>query len=137
MNRTIRNLLYWSPRVLCVLSTLFLMLFSLDVLEGTKSTREIIIGLLMHNIPSFVLFGVLALAWKWEWVGAVVFPAGGLFYIYIAWMKFPLITYLMISGPFFMVGFLFLVNWIYRKDIRTNKSTPPSLTTLEPTGATL
>lgn len=138
MNRTVGQILYWSPRALCLLATVFLMLFSLDVFNEAASLKDILIGLLMHNLPSITLFGLLALAWKWEWIGAVVFPAGGAFYIYMAWMKFPLSTYFLISGPFFLVGILFLINWIYRDEIKLAKlrHVPPSVPSNTMEGAT-
>jgi hypothetical protein len=34
----------------------------------------------MHLIPSFVLVGVLALAWRWEWIGAALYGAAGMIY---------------------------------------------------------
>jgi len=139
MNRLTQKSIYWSPRILCILATLFLMVFSLDVFNEAHGIKDLLLGLLMHNLPSLILFGLLALAWRWEWIGAVVFPAGGLFYIYIAWMKFPLSTYFLISGPFFLVGILFLLNWIYRREINPDRFHPqgPAITATANRGAAL
>ena len=55
-------------------------MFSLDVIEPGRSVGDIIIGLIMHNIPVFILTGLLIIAWKHELVGAITFITAGLLY---------------------------------------------------------
>jgi hypothetical protein len=52
---------------------------------------------------------VLALAWKWEWIGAVPFCAAATYYSYIAFRHSSWI--LVIFGPLFVVAGLFWANW--------------------------
>jgi hypothetical protein len=61
---------------------------------------------------------VLALAWRWEWVGAVLFTALGVLYIVMFWGPDRWLAYLMISGPLFLIGVLFLLNWLYRAELQ-------------------
>ena len=72
--------IYWTPRILSILFILFLAMFSLDVIEPGRSIGDIIIGLIMHNIPVFILTGLLVIAWKHEAVGAVTFISAGVLY---------------------------------------------------------
>ena len=72
--------IYWTPRILSILFILFLAMFSLDVIEPGRSVGDIIIGLIMHNIPVFILTGLLVIAWKHEAVGAVTFISAGVLY---------------------------------------------------------
>lgn len=60
------SFIYWAPRILAILFLVFLDLFSLDVLEFARTPGDIFIGLLMHNIPVFLLTGLLIIAWKHE-----------------------------------------------------------------------
>jgi len=99
------------------------MLFSLDVFSEELGFWQTLVGLMMHNIPSFVLLIMLIVSWKYEIVGCVSFILAGLLYIslilrnsllegfqwyYITWI-------VLISGPAFLVGILFLLSWLYNK----------------------
>ena len=55
-----------------------------------------------------------------EWIGGVVFIFLALLYIVGMWGRFPLMTYVIISGPLALTGILFLLNWRYRKNLRVN-----------------
>jgi hypothetical protein len=102
-------LLLWSPRVLGILVCLFLSLFALDAFSGGKSAIQAVTDFLIHLAPVLALLGVVALSWRWEWVGGAVFTALAITYAYVArshpsWI-------LTISGPLFAVGILFLLSW--------------------------
>lgn len=115
---TSKKLLYWAPRVLCIVFLVLTSLFALDVFEESKSIGEIILNLLMHLIPTFILIVILVITWKREWIGGILFIAFGFLYIINMWGKFPLATYIVIAGPLFIIGILFLLNWKYRADLR-------------------
>lgn len=102
-----------------ILFILFLALFSLDIFEGNYGFWGTVVGLLMHNIPVFILSLLLAAAWRREWIGAIAFTLGGLSYAgvvltnvfktgfewyYLAWIA-------QISGIAFLIGILFFVGW--------------------------
>lgn len=106
---------------------MFLALFSLDVITPTATTKEIIIGLLIHNIPVFILSIILLISWKHEIVGAIFFNLAGLLYLFnflITINRTPsfnlgyLVPIFIISVPAFLIGILFLINW---KKKKTNK----------------
>ena len=108
MNTGTMPLLFWAPRVLCILFATFLSIFALDVFGEGYGFGETIIALLMHLIPTLAIVISLVIAWRWEWVGAILFVAVALFFLVSSggesWI---------ISGPLFLVGVLFLLNWIY------------------------
>lgn len=108
--------LFWTPRILAILLILFLAMFSLDEFGNGYSFWQLIIGLFMHNIPSLVLLIVLIISWKHELVGAVAFIFAGLLYIASLFIGkhfegFMISWILIISGPAFLVGILFYMNW--------------------------
>ena len=118
MNQSLTRLLFWGPRGLTILFILFLALFALDVFGEGQTFWETLVALFMHLIPNMILALVLILAWKWEWIGAVLFAGFGVFYILWAWGNFPVSVYFVISGPLFLVALLFGVGWFHRAEVR-------------------
>jgi len=118
MNTATKRTLFWTPRVLCILFAVFLSIFALDVFEG-KGFWETALALLMHLLPSTILvIIVLVVSWRREWIGGVLFNALAVFYIVYFWGKGPWYIYAAISGPLFVVGILFLLNWRFRSELR-------------------
>ena len=119
MTKSVKRLLFWTPRILCILFAVFVSLFCFDVFGAGNSFWKTILALLIHLIPTGIILAVLAVSWRWEWVGAIIFSALGVLYIVMFWGRVKLHVYLtIIAGPLFLVGFLFLINWLYRKQIR-------------------
>jgi len=118
MNPALRRTLFWTPRLTGILFVLFLGIFALDIFGQGYSFWETVAGLTMHLLPSIALAIAVALAWKWEWIGAAVFMGWSVFYVASA-RGFPWSVYVLIAGIPFMVGVLFLVDWIYRREIRS------------------
>jgi hypothetical protein len=118
MKRPVKRLLFWAPRILCILFAAFVSLFALDVFGEGYGFWATILALLMHLIPTGILAVVLVISWRWEWVGGVLFTVLGALYLVMAWGKFHWSVYLTMSGPLFLVGVLFLINWLYRGELR-------------------
>lgn len=111
MSATSKRMLFWTPRVLTILFALFISLFALDALsEGTGLIANAI-AMTMHLIPTFLVVAFLALAWRWEWVGAVGYAGLGVLYIVEFWGRFPFIVYATIAGPLLVIAALFAMNW--------------------------
>jgi len=119
MTTSTKRVLLWTPRVLGILFAIFLSVFALDVFSEGYGLWRTIGALLLHLVPTFIVVIALIIAWRWEWVGAVLFSALAVFYVVWTWGRFPWVTYLSISGPLVLVGVLFLFNWIYRAQLRT------------------
>lgn len=106
------RILYWFPRILAILSILFMIMFSLDSFGGDIPLGKQVLGFLAHNIPAFILIIVLVFAWKYEIIG------GALFIL----MFFALDIYfksfsgnpasLMITTPFFLAGAMFILHQV-------------------------
>lgn len=124
MKGNINKLIYWTPRILGILFVIFLMIFSLDVFEPGLTGWQIAIGLFMHNIPALILLLILIISWRYEIVGGVTFILAGLVYILLLAMNpnfewYMLSWSLIIAGPAFLIGILFIINW--RKKIKHKK----------------
>lgn len=109
-NIYLKQALFWTPRTLGILFAAFLSLFALDVFSAAYSLGETILALMIHLIPTLLIVLVLAIAWRRDWVGTVVFTALALFY---AASSGRLDWIMVISGPLFLIGLFFLLNWIY------------------------
>ncbi|MGD0539672.1 MAG: hypothetical protein ABSC03_18745 [Verrucomicrobiota bacterium] len=118
MKTSTSRVLLWTPRVLALLFAAFISIFALDVFDEHHGFWPTAFALAMHLIPTAILLVLVALAWRWPWIGAVAFPALGAFYIASFWGRFPWPTYLIIAGPLFLLGALFLLSWIRRADLR-------------------
>jgi hypothetical protein len=110
--------LFWAPRLILIFFAAFLMLFSFDVFEGASSAGEAALAFFMHNLPSIILLVILAISWKRDLVGGIIFLLLGL-----ACLVGVIVVLLMAvdgkSNPimiigavvFGLIGFLFIANW--------------------------
>ncbi|MFI5309787.1 MAG: hypothetical protein ACHQQ3_01025 [Gemmatimonadales bacterium] len=111
------KLLLWSPRVLGVLVCAWLAVFSLDAFGGNKSFVQALPDFAMHVAPMVVLLAVVAISWRWEWVGGLVFTCLAAGYAYFARNHLSWIP--VIAGPLLIVGVLFCLSWLHHRQFRT------------------
>ena len=118
MDEGTKRFLFWAPRFLCILFAAFVSIFALDVFGEGYGFWQTIGALLIHLIPTAVIVVALIISWRWEWIGAVLFIGMAVFYVVWVWGRFPVTTYILMSGPPVLVGVLFLINWKCRKELR-------------------
>ena len=120
MEESVKRLLFWTPRILCIAFAVFVSLFALDVFGEGYKFFETVLLFLIHLIPTGILLIALVVSWRCEWIGAIAFTALGVLYIVMFWdREFSWSVYVMMSGPLFLLGILFLINWLCRKQLRT------------------
>lgn len=111
-----KKLLCWLPRVLGVLLAAFITIFAADAFEGDFTIWQKLLVLAMHLIPTAVVLGAVAIAWRWEVAGGVLFFAAGAFHTsFMVSRGFRPADIAMISGPAYVVGALFVADWFYRR----------------------
>jgi len=112
------RLIYWLPRIICILAISFVSIFALDAFDPNLTIWQQIQGFAMHLIPSFILLLILLIAWKWELVGGIIFLLIGIGlspFIYIhnfrmnGSVSMSLWIILTITFPFILVGVLFVL----------------------------
>ena len=81
MNASVKRVLFWAPRILCILFAIFLSVFALDVFSEGYGFWQTIGALLLHLVPTFIVVIALLIGWRWEWVGAALFGAQAVFYL--------------------------------------------------------
>jgi|WetSurMetagenome_2_1015567.scaffolds.fasta_scaffold1663735_1 hypothetical protein len=109
----IKTKLFWIPRSLSIILILFLTLLSLDVFEMQGTMLEKIGGFLIHMVPAFVAFILLALSWKYPLPAGLVFIFSGIIFA----MRFPMALNFMIIPSFVvLIGILYVaIYWGSRK----------------------
>jgi hypothetical protein len=116
------KILFWIPRILCILAIGFVMMFSLDVFDPKYTLSEQLLGFLMHNIPAWILIGLLVISWRWEFVGGIIFIIISIAMI-LLFTKFLTMNYysMIVSGPFMIVGALFIWHSKIVKNAKTEE----------------
>jgi hypothetical protein len=112
--------IYRTPRIAAIVIIAFITLFSFDVFESGGNVWQMLGAFVMHSIPSIGLAIVLALAWRREWIGAVLFAAAAVLFL-AAFANDPVDgigLILLFSGPFAVIAILFWLNWKWKNDIR-------------------
>jgi hypothetical protein len=109
--RKSKGFLHWLPRILAIAFILFLSIFALDVFDGRSGFWMTLAAFLIHLIPSLVLFAITVVAWHNEKVGGILFLILGLVFTFFFETYKEISIFLAISGPVFLTGILFLVNY--------------------------
>jgi len=101
----------WSPRVLGILTSLFVALFALDAFSGGKPLAQALPDFLIHLIPAIVLLALVAVSFRRPWIGGAAFIGlAGAYAVMVGNRHGDWIV--VISGPLFVVGALFLWSWL-------------------------
>jgi len=122
--KTSIRVFHWLPRVICILAILFISIFAADAFAPGFTIWEQLRGFLMHLIPSFILLALLIVAWKWEYIGGIIFTIIGLGLSPFIFMRnynmnhsvgMSLGIILMITFPFVVIGILFIISHFMKK----------------------
>lgn len=115
------GLFHWIPRTICILAILFVSMFALDSFAPGLTVWQQIGGFLIHLIPSYILIGLLIIAWKWELVGGIIYTIAGLaFCIFLFLVNHSrnhtaalqsFVIALLIAFPFVIAGILFIISY--------------------------
>jgi hypothetical protein len=118
MTKSSQTLLFWAPRVGGLLVAAFLALFALDAFNE-NSLGAALAAFAIHLLPSLLVLAVVAIAWQFEWIGAIAFL--GLAVLYAMMVRGRMDWVIAISGPLALVGVLFLVSWRHHVDLHGAK----------------
>lgn len=118
------KIIHWLPRIICILAILFVSMFAADAFTPGLSIWQQLEGFFIHLIPSFILLAVLLVAWKWEYIGGIIFSIIGLGlspFIFVHNYKMnhsigmSLGIIMLINFPFILVGVLFIISHFLKK----------------------
>jgi len=126
------KLFHWLPRIICILAILFVSMFALDAFAPGLTILQQLGAFLIHLIPSFVLLAILIVAWKWEYIGGIIFTLIGLGlspFIYTLnhsrnhfTVGASIGAVMMVTFPFVVVGILFIISHFLKKKEQNSHS---------------
>lgn len=111
-----KKAIHWIPRILSLLLIGLLVMLSFDVFNQ-PTWKEVLIGFIIHNIPSMILILLTILAWRRPWIGGLTYLSGGLLYVYIAFTRMTfspedaLIASMILSLPALIIAALYFLDW--------------------------
>jgi hypothetical protein len=117
-----KNLAYWSfwtPRILCIISILFISMFALDSFAPGMPLWMQLRDFLIHLIPSYILALILWFAWvKEKWGGLLFIIFGSVTSVPVFLMNYHrtgsvwigISVILLINIPLIMVGVMFMIS---------------------------
>jgi len=100
--------LFWTPRILGIVLTVFWFAFII-LAHGFSLTS------LVESVVWFTILITLLMAWNWEGIGGILFIVWGILYTIFIVGKFPSISILIVSGPLFLEGILFIADYYVNK----------------------
>ena len=122
-----KDFFFWLPRLICIAAILFVSIFAFDSFAPGLTIWQQIVGFLIHLIPNFILIALLIVAWKWEYVGGLLYVIIGLgFSVWIFQINFTrnqftlgqsLFNAAIIAFPFVLAGILFIVSHNRKKKV--------------------
>jgi hypothetical protein len=114
MERKLPQLLHWVPRILGSLLVCFIGMFAMDVFGEGFGFWNTTLALVMHLIPALIAAAVLAVAWRWETTGGLLYLAGALTHAVLMGARLPASAVLIIAGPVALIGLMFIADAVYR-----------------------
>ena len=108
MTQSMAAFLRWTPRVLAVAAAAFIGVFSLDVFNEGLDVLHTLAALAMHLIPTAIVLGMLAIAWRYPRAGGALFVVAGVAYALRAGGRLSWIV--VVAAPLLLVGTLFLLS---------------------------
>lgn len=110
------KIIHWAPRIAALLIIFFVGLFSLDVFGTGAPALEVLVGFLMHNLPSIIMLVLLIVAWKRPVVGFVAFLiAAAAFTVLFVRDIYALPNLLLFVLPILLIAGLFYADWQWLK----------------------
>lgn len=122
------KILHWTPRVICMLAIIFISLFAFDAFDPGLTAGQQLEAFTIHLIPSFILLGILLLAWKWELAGGIIFILTGIALSPVIFLGnfhsnhsviISLTIIATITFPFVIAGILFVFSYFRKKKAST------------------
>ena len=115
----------WLPRILCILAILYLSVSGTKVFDPNDTVWHV----LVIFIQPIILLVFLIIAWKWEYIGGIIFIILGIginpfFYMpnyrinHSVWLS--LGNVILITLPYLFVGSLFILSHFLKKKQHTS-----------------
>ena len=110
------KIIHWAPRVGALLIIVFVGLFSLDVFGTGAPPLEVLVGFLIHNLPSIAMLLLLIFAWRRPVVGFVAFLIAAVAFAILFVRDISALPNLFLFVlPILLIASLFYADWQWLK----------------------
>ncbi len=111
-------LVYYLPRLAGLLLAVFASSFAWNVLSMQADLWQVLSEFLLSLLPAAVIGLVVALAWRWEWVGAAGFGLLALYFLaaFLEGLAQEFAVLLTFAAPLAALAALFWLNWRRRTE---------------------
>jgi hypothetical protein len=92
-----------------ILYALALIIFAGDVFKKDQTVNQAILDLLLHLIPTIIVLFLTLIAHRFPMAGAIFFAVIAIIYIITGWANLHWTAHLLIAGPLFVLGLLYLM----------------------------
>ena len=92
-----------------VLYALALLVFALDVFNHDQSISQTFSDVLLHLVPTMVVFLFVFVGYKNPLIGAVICLVSGLIYIISGWSNMHWTAHVVIAGPLSVLSMLYII----------------------------
>ena len=99
-----RTALIWAPRILILLVAAFFLLMASDIFSEGYSVGGMLLGFLMHNIPTIIFVAVLILTWNRPKWGGLAFAILGFITIFFFDTLEGPVVFFIVSFPILLEG---------------------------------
>jgi len=119
MKKSVKKLLYWSPRTICVLFAVFMSYYVLMAINQGGTLWDTTLTLLADFIPVALFVFILVFIWRWEWL-AILFVVSAPAFLIWKLDILPSSSFLITSVILFLAGLLFLADWFSTRNLEKN-----------------
>ena len=104
------SVLKWTPRILVIMLIALFLLMSFDVFVEGYAWYDVIIGFIMHNVPTLLIAAVLFVAWNKPRLGGMLFLLLFVATVFFFNIKEHPEAFFASSLPLFIIAMLFILN---------------------------
>ncbi len=113
MNPPLRKIFYWSARLLAIVMIFTIARMQLSGVNLDQPLGQALVSLLSHLWMTLLLIAALAIAWRWEIIGAVIY-FGITVFIVLDMGKTEPLYYLFLAAPHATTAVLFLISGLMK-----------------------
>ncbi len=91
----------------------FFALLATDALSERHQGWQLVLAFGMHLLPSFIVASIVAMAWRWEWVGCLASAVLAMYHLSNSNLHWT--AYAVVDGPLLLLSVLYGLAWFVHR----------------------